>query len=150
MTENPEDGKTEKEPADLSGPECPPEDPKRQAEFVSMVREICEEIGEVEKLTENVSYRGFVKDQELHASLMTHISRIQAISENMPAGLKALYPDVDWKVPEHVRDNVLHPVLGLNPESLWDLSRMDLPFCLKCLVSLTEEIAVNDPDGNRP
>ena len=151
MTENPEFGKTEKEPADLPDQECPAEEPKMQAGFVSMVRKICEEIGEIEKLTENVSYRGFVKDQELHASLMTHISRIQEISENVPPGLKARYPDVDWEVPDHVRDNVLHPVLGLNPESLWDLSRMDLPFCRKCLVSLIEEVPVShDPDGNRP
>lgn len=96
-----------------------------QSTSAALSAEICDAVLSIESLTKDVTYRSFMKNTALHEELMALISQIQDAAEKLPDDS---YPAADLEFLRSLKENIFHPVFGLNPETLWDAVRLDLPY----------------------
>ena len=102
-----------------------PEIENTQTGNTDPLAEICAAVLSIESLTKDMTYRTFMKNTALHDALMITISRIRDAAEKLPDDA---YPADDLEFLRSLKDNIFHPVFGLNPETLWDAVRLDLPY----------------------
>ncbi|MCL2141821.1 MAG: hypothetical protein FWH46_02935 [Methanimicrococcus sp.] len=116
-------------------PTCPcivsysPED-LASRESVSEMVVICDDILTI---SFGLTYGNFIKNNSLHSDLILKLKTIQEASLALPIDFKDKNLKTDWDSIQTVYTQVVHPDLGFNPEALWDLIRLDLPFLRQCL-----------------
>jgi uncharacterized protein with HEPN domain len=106
-----------------------PEDIASRESVLEMVS-ICDEIL---TLSFGLTYGNFIKNKTLHNDLVLKLKTVQETALSLPADFKKKCLKTDWDSIQTVYTQTIHPALGLNPETLWDLIRLDLPFLRQCL-----------------
>ena len=82
---------------------------------------------------DGLTYGTFIKNNPLHNEMVLKLKIIQETALSLPADFKDKNLKTDWDSIQNVYTQAVHPAFGLNPETLWDLVRLDLPFLRQCL-----------------
>ena len=92
-----------------------------------IVRQIISYLAIVEKLTPAATYMDFIKNEQLQRHLMNLLEQIQNTVLSLPDDYTKNFVKVDWEFLGSMKEQIIHPAFGLNPETLWDIARLELP-----------------------
>jgi len=106
-----------------------PEELAYRASVIEMVG-LCDDIL---ALSFGLTYGSFIKNKTLHNVFVQKLKTIQETALSLPIDYKNKNLKTDWDAIQTIYAQAVHPSLGLNPETLWDLIRLDLPFLRQCL-----------------
>ncbi|MDV0446251.1 hypothetical protein MsAg5_00790 [Methanosarcinaceae archaeon Ag5] len=98
------------------------------AESKAVVSEMISFLTEFEELSKGAAYGDFMKNKSLHEHLTSLLAKVQAKALALDPDFISRNPKVDWNSLQTIETQVVHPTYGLNPETLWDLIRLDVPF----------------------
>ncbi|WNY24507.1 hypothetical protein [Methanolapillus millepedarum] len=104
------------------------EDHLKDIESKILVSKMISYLDEFEKLSFGATYSEFIKNESLQTHLVSLLSKTQKKALFLDPDFIDRHPKTDWKSLQTIEDQVVHPVYGLNPETLWDLIRLDIPF----------------------
>jgi hypothetical protein len=91
------------------------------------VRQVISYLDIIERLTPAATYTAFIKNESLHNHLMSLMTQVQNTTLALPDDYKSCYLKVDWEFLATLNEQIVHPTFGLNPETLWDIARLELP-----------------------
>ena len=92
-----------------------------------IVRQVISYLAIIERLTPASTYVDFIKNESLHRHLMSLLEQTQNTILSLPDDYKKNYVKVDWEFLGSLKEQIVHPTFGLNPETLWDITRLELP-----------------------
>ena len=92
-----------------------------------IVRQIIAYLEIVERLTPASTYTDFIKNESLHRHLTSLFTQIQNTVLSLPDEYTKNFVKVDWEFLGSLKEQIVHPTLGLNPETLWDIARLEFP-----------------------
>jgi len=92
-----------------------------------LVRQIISYLAIVERLTPASTYMDFIKDESLQQHLIKLLEQTQNTVLSLPDDYKNNHMKVDWEFLGSMKEQIIHPTFGLNPETLWDIVRLELP-----------------------
>ena len=116
-------------PAPLCGCSSHPEDGASQ----KIVSKMADALGEVIALSSGPVYLDFISNPSLQSRLMELLEKVQKNAQSLPADYKNRKPKADWAYLESLPSQIVHPVYGMNPETLWDVVRLEIPYQHKML-----------------
>ena len=95
--------------------------------YDAIVRQAISWLDVVEKLSTDSIYTQFIKDEPLQQQFMDLLEYIQNTILLLPDDYTKNYMKVDWVFLQTLKEQIIHPTFGQNPETLWDIIRMELP-----------------------
>lgn len=69
----------------------------------------------------------FVADEMAYDAVLRNLQIIGEAAKSIPAEVRHLHPDVDWKGMAGLRDVLAHAYFGLDDETLWDVITTKVP-----------------------
>lgn len=78
-------------------------------------------------------YGAFIANDSLHRRLIELLEKVQEEARSLPDDYKARKSKADWEFLQTLTDQIIHPVFGMNPETLWDVVRLEIPHQHKML-----------------
>lgn len=90
-------------------------------EYSVYLDDILDSIGKIEKYTEGISYKEFVKNSLVVDGVVRNLEIIGEAVKNLPAEIKRKYPEVEWKKVAGLRDILIHEYFGIDTKILWDI-----------------------------
>lgn len=106
-----------------------PEDEKSKEIVTLMVFQLDEVIA----LSSGPVYGEFIANVSLQQRLIDLLQKVEDESKSLPDDFKQRKPKVDWSFLRTMSEQITHPVLGMNPETLWDVVRLEIPHQNKML-----------------
>jgi len=106
-----------------------PEDEK----FKSVVSRMVFQLDEVIALSSGPVYSEFMANVSLQTRLTDLLNKVQAEAISLPEDFKNRKPKADWEFLQTLNGQIIHPTFGLNPETLWDVVRLEIPYQHKML-----------------
>jgi len=106
-----------------------PEDEK----FKSVVERMVSQLDEVIALSSGPVYGEFMTNVSLQTRLTELLDKVQAEAVSLPEDFKSRKPKADWEFLQTLNKQIIHPTFGMNPETLWDVVRLEIPFQHKML-----------------
>lgn len=91
------------------------------------VSDIPESIRKIEAYTRNISFEEFSEDDKTKDAVLRNLEVVGEAVENISDGVKARYPDIDWKVIAGMRDKLIHEYFGVSFSIVWETVKNDLP-----------------------
>ncbi len=88
--------------------------------------------------TKSLSYNEFQKNQMLIDAVVRNMEILGEAAKNVSNGLKAKYPEIEWREIARTRDKVIHFYFGISVSIIWDIVVNDIPSLNKKLKNLIE------------
>ncbi|MEN6610813.1 MAG: DUF86 domain-containing protein [Methanoregulaceae archaeon] len=89
--------------------------------------DILEAIGNIEEDSQGITFEEFTRDRRRRDAVIRNFEVIGEAIKNLPADLKARYPDTDWKKIAGFRDVLTHAYFGIKTTVLWDNATNKIP-----------------------
>ncbi|MDL2260957.1 hypothetical protein LJC08_01760 [Methanimicrococcus sp. OttesenSCG-928-J09] len=102
-------------------------------ESKKIVTQMVSQLDEVIALSSGPVYGDFIANESLHLRLIELLEKVQAASLSLPSDFKIRKPKADWEFLETLTEQIIHPTFGMNPETLWDIVRLEIPHQHKML-----------------
>ncbi|WNY27273.1 hypothetical protein [Methanolapillus ohkumae] len=112
---------------------CLHADSPADAESKATVSEMMILLDEFEKSTSGMIYGNFIKNESLQLYLVSILEKVQNKALSLDPDFISRHPKTDFSFLQTIQDQAVHPVLGLNAETLWDMIRLDVPFLNRSL-----------------
>ena len=77
--------------------------------------------------SEGVDFAAFAADPTLSRAFVRSLEIIGEAAKKVPADLRVLYPDIDWRGMAGMRDRLIHDYFGVDYELVWDVVRNRVP-----------------------
>jgi uncharacterized protein with HEPN domain len=91
------------------------------------IKDIMENMENVEKFSENINYEEFIKDKKINYAVVRCIEIIGEAAKQVSEEIRSKYPHVPWKEMAGMRDKVIHFYFGVNLEKVWLVVTRDIP-----------------------
>ncbi len=88
---------------------------------------ILESIGEIESHIKNFSEDSFFNDTKTQDAVMRRIEIIGEAVKNLPKNFKEKHPEIEWREIAGMRDKLIHEYFGIDPDTVWDTAKNDIP-----------------------
>ena len=95
--------------------------------YDAIVRQAISWLDVIEKLSAESVYTQFIKDEPLQQQFMDLVNYVQNTILLLPEEYTQNFMKIDWTFLQTLNAQIIHPALGPNPETLWDIVRMELP-----------------------
>ena len=69
----------------------------------------------------------FSEDEMTYDAVLRNLQIIGEAAKAVPADVRQVYPEVDWKGMAGLRDVLAHAYFGLDDETLWDVVATKVP-----------------------
>ncbi|WP_318784937.1 hypothetical protein [Methanimicrococcus hacksteinii] len=98
-----------------------------------IVSKMVVQLDEVIALSSGPVYGEFIANGSLHQRLTDLLEKVQEEALSLPEDFKRRKPKADWGFLETLKIQIIHPEFGMNPETLWDIVRLEIPHQHKML-----------------
>lgn len=96
-------------------------------------------INKIEKFTENISHREFLRNQLIQDAVIRNIEIIGEAAKKLSDDFKSTYHLIPWKEMAGMRDKLIHDYLGVDIEVVWETVIEDIPFLKSLILVLLKE-----------
>ena len=77
--------------------------------------------------TEGMTFEAFLADAQVRDAVLYNLAVIGEAVKNLPAELRDLHPEVEWRKMAGMRDIVTHEYFGIDNNVLWDVIQNKVP-----------------------
>lgn len=91
------------------------------------ISDILESIRKIEAYTRSISFEEFSEDDKTKDAVLRNLEVVGEAVKNISDGVKARYPDIDWKVIAGMRNKLIHEYFGVSFSIVWETVRNDIP-----------------------
>jgi uncharacterized protein with HEPN domain len=104
-------------------------------------------IVKVEYLSKKLhNYDNFEREWIEQDAIIRNLEIVGEASVNVSAGLKAQYPNVDWKEMRGMRNFVTHQYFGVSLTIIWDIVVNDIPMLKKQIDDIIADLENKETD----
>jgi uncharacterized protein with HEPN domain len=90
--------------------------------IITILKDILDNIYQIEKLTKNLAYDNFIDDDETYLATVECIERIANAGMSVPTIVRAKYSLIPWSKIAAVRQIVNKANLGTDPVKVWEVA----------------------------
>jgi uncharacterized protein with HEPN domain len=94
---------------------------------VLLLTDILNAIEAIEEYLLNFSEDAFYRDRKTKDAVVRNFEIIGEASRQLPAEVKLLYPDIDWRKITDLRNRIIHEYFGVDYVLIWEIVELDLP-----------------------
>ncbi|MDR2943854.1 MAG: hypothetical protein LBU81_02005 [Methanosarcinales archaeon] len=116
-----------------SGDDCGCEHHPEDEAAKEIAARMFSQLDEVIALSSGYVYGAFMADEALQTRLMDLLDKVQEGALLLPSDYKRRKTKADWEFLQTLNGQIVHSELGMNPETLWDIVRLELPYQHKML-----------------
>lgn len=98
-----------------------------------IVTQMVSQLDEVIALSSGPVYGEFIANETLHLRLIDLLNKVQEEALSLPEDYKRRKTKADWEFLQTLNGQIVHPDFGMNPETLWDIVRLEIPYQHKML-----------------
>ncbi len=110
-------------------------------ESIIFVEHIIDNIGDIEKFTENVGKENFLKNKEKQNAIIRSLEIVGEAVKNIPQKIKIKYKEVPWKEMAGTRDKISHHYFGVDLELIWKIVKENLPSLKNQMFEIKRDLA---------
>ncbi|MEM7548167.1 MAG: DUF86 domain-containing protein [Bacteroidota bacterium] len=92
-----------------------------------LVEDILDCIKKIEKYTEGLSFKNFLKDDKTIDAVVRNFEIIGEASSRIPEEVKKDYPNINWIRIKGFRNVIIHEYFGVDYEILWNIKQEYIP-----------------------
>lgn len=89
--------------------------------------DILEAVKRIEKYTKGLTLGKLKKDDLVVDGVVRNLEIIGEAVKNIPAQVKELHPEIEWKKIAGLRDILAHEYFGIDLDVVWDIIKHKLP-----------------------
>lgn len=94
---------------------------------VDRLNHILDAIAKIEKYLQGFDSQKFKSEELTIDAVVRNIEIIGEATTCLNRGLKATYPNVDWRFATAIRNRLIHGYFDVDAEIIWDTTQNDLP-----------------------
>lgn len=113
---------------------------KKRRIYFDYIKDIYDEIKNMEEFTDGVSYEEFLNDTKTVYAVIRSFEVIGEAVKNIPSDIKDSQSDIPWKSMAGMRDKLIHEYFGVDYETLWKTMKLIIPKIKPLLDSLLKYI----------
>ncbi|MBZ3936006.1 hypothetical protein [Methanimicrococcus blatticola] len=98
-----------------------------------IVEQMVFQLDEVIALSSGPVYGEFIANETFQLRLIDLLNKVQEEAFSLPDDYKRRKPKADWEFLQTLNEQIIHPNFGMNPETLWDVVRLEIPYQHKML-----------------
>lgn len=95
------------------------------------------------KYTSNLSKAEFCQDEKTYDAVLRNLEIIGEAAKRVPDHARTVMAAIEWRKIAGMRDWVAHGYFGLDPNTIWDTIKSDVPTLLDAI-----EKFLDDSDGS--
>jgi len=81
----------------------------------------------IESFIDSMSFEEFIHDRKTYSATLREYTVLgEAIGKILDI-LEEKYPDYPWRMVKDFRNFIVHEYFGVNPQIVWDLTKLELP-----------------------
>ena len=111
-----------------------------QRDFRDFWQDILEAIGQLEKMTRDISFAEFSTQIEIFLSAVKLIEIIGEAVKNIPDEVRVNYPNIPWKNIAGMRDKLVHEYWAIDEKVVWKVIQNNLPQLKRIIISIIEKL----------
>ncbi|MDJ0757163.1 MAG: DUF86 domain-containing protein [Ardenticatenaceae bacterium] len=85
------------------------------------LRHIYDEIHYLKRVTDNLSFEGFINDETLKRAVVRSLEIIGEAVKQIPESVRQLHPHIPWRAISRMRDRLIHHYFGIDYDIVWDV-----------------------------
>jgi uncharacterized protein with HEPN domain len=94
---------------------------------IDRLNHILDAIAKIERYSQHFDLQKFKSDELTIDAVVRNIEIIGEATTCLDRGLKAKYPNVDWRFATAIRNRLIHGYFDIDAEIIWDTTQNDLP-----------------------
>lgn len=91
------------------------------------VRDILDSIEKIQRYTENLSYKEFVKDTKTIDAVVRNLEIIGEATHKIPGEIRQKHQDIPWPQIVGLRNRLIHGYFVIDYEIVWVIIKDELP-----------------------
>jgi len=103
--------------------------------YLDDIREACEKIV---RYVGRMDKDAFLGDEKTCDAVLRNLEVIGEAAKNLPADIKALCPEINWRKVVGFRDIIAHGYFGLDHAIVWEVVSQKVPELLGCIRKIPE------------
>ncbi|SRR5258706_12765462 len=104
------------------------------------LEDIIKSITNIEKYTQNVSFKHFENDEYMQDAIIRRFEIIGEAAKRIPEDFKQAHSNIPWKLATGMRDVLIHDYNEVNLDRLWKTIIEDLPPFKKDIEELLKQL----------
>jgi len=104
------------------------------------LEDIVDSIDKINAYTKGMSLREFSKEQKTIDAVVRNFEIIGEATRQLPASIKANYPEIEWKSMNDFRNVIIHEYFGIDFEIMWDIIETKLLPLKKKLAAILKSL----------
>jgi len=101
--------------------------------------------GKVLAYTEGLDQAGFVVNELTYDATVRNLELIGEAATHIPDEVRTVHPEIPWRMIIATRNRLIHGYLGIDDDTLWSITRDEVPELLPMLKALKDK--VNSAEG---
>ncbi|WP_268989059.1 HepT-like ribonuclease domain-containing protein [Methanosarcina barkeri] len=94
----------------------------------------------IQDFTEGMDRETFLNDEKTKSAVVRQLEIIGEAAKAIPADIKALAPDIDWRNISGMRDRIIHAYFNVDYNLVWDTIVSDIPVLESRIEMLVNEL----------